>query len=211
MRQAELVPALASSVLVLNRFYMAVHVVTARRALVLLYRELAEVVDLEGGRFANYNFDTWCKLSDLRAVEKAEHDDWIRTVSAEIQLPRVVRLHDYDKVPRRAVRFNRRNLFARDGNCCQYCGDSCPSNKLSFDHVVPRNRGGETNWENVVCACSRCNTKKGSRTPREAHMRLIRKPSKPNHSPLLANRMRNPKYEAWRSFLTNFHTAVDVC
>jgi len=210
MQQVDLVPTLRSSVLVLNRFYMAVHVVTARRALVLLYRELAEVIDLEEGRYANYDFDTWCALSDMRAGEKSAHDDWIRTVNAEIQIPRVIRLHTYDQVPRYAVRFNRRNLFARDGNCCQYCGDSYPPNQLSFDHVVPRSRGGETNWENVVCACLKCNTKKGSRTPQEARMRLMRQPRKPKQSPLFANRIRNPKYEAWRSFLAASHTAVEV-
>lgn len=209
MQQAQLVPTLTASVLVLNRFYMAVHVVTARRALVLLYRELAEVIDLDGDRYANYDFDTWCALSDLRAAEKFEHDDWIRTVSFEIQIPRVIRLHTYDQVPRRSVRFNRRNLFARDGNRCQYCGDSYPSSQLSFDHVLPRSRGGETNWENVVCACLRCNTKKGGRTPQEARMHLMNKPRKPSHSPLLASRMRNPKYEVWRSFLGASHSAPD--
>lgn len=210
MQQATFVPLLTTSVLVLNRFYMAVHVVSARRALVLLYRELAEVIDLEDGRYANYDFDTWCALSDLRAAQKSKHDDWVRTVSAEIQIPRVIRLHTYDKVPRHAVRFNRRNLFARDANQCQYCGDSYPSSQLSFDHVVPRSRGGQTSWENVVCACLKCNTKKGSRTPNEARMRLIREPRKPKHNPLLANRMRNPKYEAWQSFLASSQSAVDV-
>ena len=202
--------SLSASVLVLNRFYMAVHVVSVRRAFTLLFRELAEVVHLEQGQYANYNFDSWREISELKANFKEPHDDWIKSVNFEIQVPRVIRLLVYDRLPKQAIRFNRRNIFARDSNRCQYCGRRFPTSELSLDHVVPRSRNGETTWENIVCSCVKCNVKKGGRTPQEAHMQLIRQPVKPKRSPLLSIKLGNPKYESWKSFLDNAYWSVDL-
>jgi 5-methylcytosine-specific restriction endonuclease McrA len=192
--------ALSRSVLVLNRFYLAIHVVNVRRAFVLLYRDLAEILDVRDGQFANYSFARWLEVSQMRSVQQAPEDDWIRTVRCTIQVPRVVRLLDYDKIPRHSLRFNRRNLFARDGHCCQYCGQHLPASQLSIDHVIPRSRGGLTSWDNVVCCCLRCNSRKGGRTPHEARMKLIRTPAKPRHHPLLVDKLNNPRYAPWRAF-----------
>jgi len=192
---------LSSSVLVLNRFYSPVHVISVRRAFILLYRECAEIVHLEDGQFTNYDFESWCEISAYRSQEKQPHEDWIRAVHFEVQCPRVVRLLQYDRSPRSALRFNRRNLFARDGHKCQYCGRSFPSHQLSLDHVMPRSRGGETSWQNVVCSCVGCNTKKGNRTPHEAHMHLMTKPIEPSANPLLLQKLNNPKYAAWQTWL----------
>lgn len=211
MTDAEPARVLGSSVLVLNRFYLAVHVIAVRRAFVLLYRDCAEVVDIDQGQYANHDFRSWCETSLFRAVEKSPHDDWIRAVSFEIQVPRVIRLLKYDRVPRSTLRFNRRNLFARDGHKCQYCGRSFPIHQLSIDHVVPRSRGGETCWDNVVSACLTCNTRKGGRTPQEAHMHLINHPAEPGANPLLAMKLNNPKYECWKAFLPAPSALVDVC
>jgi 5-methylcytosine-specific restriction endonuclease McrA len=202
--------ALSSSVLVLNRFYMAVHVVSVRRAFALLCRELAEVVHIEQGQYANYNFESWREISELKASFKEPHDDWIKSVNFEIQVPRVIRLLFYDRLPKQTVRFNRRNLFARDANRCQYCGRRFPTSELSLDHVVPRSRGGETSWENIVCSCVKCNVKKGGRTPGEANMQLVRPPVRPKRSPLLSVKLGNPKYESWKTFLDNAYWSVDL-
>lgn len=204
--------ALSSSVLVLNRSYLAVHVISVRRAFTLMLRELAEVIHIEDGQYANYNFESWREVSELKAQFKADEDreDWIRSVNFEIQVPRVIRLLFYDRVPRHSLRLNRRNIFARDGHRCQYCSKHLPSSELSFDHVVPRSRGGETTWENIVCACISCNVKKGGRTPQEAHMKLVRQPVRPKQSPLLAIKLGNPKYESWRTFLTTAYWSVDL-
>ena len=105
---------------------------------------------------------------------KQPHDDWLRSVNFEIQVPRVIRLLVFDRLPKQKLHLNRRNVLARDGHVCQYCGRHFPTHLLSIDHVVPRSRGGETTWENVVCACLTCNVRKGGRTPREAHMKLTR-------------------------------------
>ena len=106
---------LSSSVLVLNRFYSPVHVVSVRRAFILLYRECAEIIHLEDGQFCNYDFSGWCEMSEFRASDKQPHEDWIQSVRFEVQVPRVVRLLQYDRPQRNTLRFNRRNLFARDG------------------------------------------------------------------------------------------------
>lgn len=201
---------LASSVLVLNRLYMAIHVINVRRAFGLLAKDLAEVIHIEDGQYANYNFDSWREISELRASFKEPHDDWIRSVNFEIQVPRVIRLLSYDRLPRQTVRFNRRNLFARDGNRCQYCGKRFPTSELSIDHVVPRSRGGDTTWENVVCSCVRCNVRKGGRTPDEAAMKLVKAPVKPKRSPLVMLKLGNPKYESWKMFLDTAYWTVDL-
>src|SRR5206468_10084786 len=94
-------PALEASVLVLNKMFMAVHVISARRAFCLLVKELAEVVSYEEGQYATYDFATWRELSEYRRQHfRGDEDDWVRTPSAEIQVPRVIRLLDYDKVPK---------------------------------------------------------------------------------------------------------------
>ena len=192
---------LCANVLVLNRFYIAVHVVNVRRTLTLLYREHAEVIHLEDDQYANYDFESWCLISELRAENKGPHEDWIRAVNFELQIPRVIRLLKYDRIPRQTLRFNRRNVFARDGHRCQYCTRTFPASQLSMDHVMPRSRGGDNSWENVVCCCLKCNVSKGGRTPKEARMTLMRKPTKPKFSPWLVNKLNNPRYESWRTFL----------
>lgn len=206
-------PALQASVLVLNRFYMAIRVVNVRRAFGLLVRELAEVIHLEEGplgepSFANYDFEAWQEISELRAGAKQPHDDWIRAVTFEIQVPRVIRLLEYDRLPAQKLHLNRRNVLARDEHICQYCGRHFPNHQLSIDHVVPRSRGGGTSWENVVCACLECNVKKGGRTPKEAHMKLVTRPAMPKRNPLLVLKLTNPKYAVWRTWLEGVHWEI---
>lgn len=200
--------ALSCSVLVLNRLYMAVHVVNVRRAFGLLCRELVEVIHLEDGKFGTYSFESWREISELRAEEKLPHDDWIRSVNFEIQVPRVIRLLRYDRLPKQKLHLNRRNVLARDNHLCQYCGRHFPTLQLSIDHIVPRSHGGETTWENVVCACLACNVKKGGRTPHQAHMKLISTPVRPKRNPLLMLRLDNPKYADWRMWLDSVHWDV---
>ena len=203
--------ALDASVLVLNKMFMAVHVISVRRAFILLCKELAEVVALEDGQFSTYDFESWREVSEFRAKNfRAEEDDWVRTSNSEIQVPRVIRLNSYDKMPKHTVKFNRRNIFARDHNQCQYCGKKFATSELSLDHIVPRSQGGESSWENVVCACIDCNVRKGGRTPKQAHMGLIRKPEKPKRSPTLSMKLTSKKYQSWKTFLDNAYWSVDL-
>jgi 5-methylcytosine-specific restriction endonuclease McrA len=209
--QARAGSALDASVLVLNKLYMAVHIISVRRAFCLLCKDLAEVVHLEDGQFASYSFHSWREVSEYRARHfRKEEDDWVRTSNTEIQVPRVIRLLTYEKLPRQTIKFNRRNIFARDNNQCQYCGRKFPTSELSLDHVIPRSQGGQTTWENVVCACVSCNVRKGGRTPKQAHLSLIRKPEKPKRSPLLNLKLTHKKYESWKTFLENAYWSVEL-
>lgn len=203
--------ALDASVLVLNKLFMAIHIISVRRAFCLLAKDLAEVVSFEDGQYTTYDFGTWREVSEFRIQNfRKEDDDWVRTTSTAIQVPRIIRLMGYDRLPKQTVKFNRRNIFARDNNQCQFCGKKFPTSELSLDHVVPRSQGGQTTWENIVCACVACNVRKGGRTPREANMHLIRKPEKPKRSPMLNLKLTNSKYQSWKSFLDNAYWSVEL-
>ena len=202
--------SLNASVLVLNRQYMAVHVVGVRRAFGLLLNQLAEVIHIEDGQYGNYDFDSWREISELKAEFKEPNEDWIKSVNFEVCVPRVVRLLYYDRIPKQRVRLNRRNIFARDANRCQYCGKRFPTSELSLDHVVPTCLGGGASWENLVCACVQCNVRKGGRTPKQAGMKLICKPVRPKCSPMLTIKLGNPKYASWKTFLDTAYWSVDL-
>lgn len=203
-------PAMSSSVLVLNRLYIAIRVVSVRRAMALLYRELAEVVSVQDGQYLSYDFGSWLEVSEARRRFEPEKHDWIRTVRFQIAVPRIVRLLFYDRLPKVQVKFNRRNLYARDQNRCQYCGKRYPTSELSLDHVIPRSQGGRTTWDNVVCACLKCNVRKGGRTPHEAGIKLIAAPKRPHRSPVLTVKLSNSKYASWKQFLDFAYWNVEL-
>ncbi len=201
MRHTHPESALTASVLVLNRTFAAVHVVGVRRAFGLIYREIAEIVDVDEGHYGNFDFASWLLISEIRWSADRQQDEWVRSVNFYFQVPRIIRLLQFDRLPQQTLKFNRRNLFARDGHQCQYCGQHAPPQQLSMDHVVPRSRGGMTSWENIVCCCRKCNSRKGDRTPHEARMKLLNKPVKPRFHPVLARKLQNPKYRSWQAFL----------
>lgn len=207
---ANLHTALDCKVLVLNRLYVPVRIVNARRAFTLLCKQLAEVISIDDGSYANYDFATWAELSQARRQFEPEKHDWVRTVRFDIAVPRVIRLYGYDKLPAATVKLNRRNLFARDRNLCQYCGQHFPTNELSIDHVIPRSQNGPDSWENLVCACVKCNARKGGRTPDQARMKLVREPRMPKHNPLISIRLGQDRYQSWRAFLSDAYWNVEL-
>ncbi|HVZ94251.1 MAG TPA: HNH endonuclease [Phycisphaerales bacterium] len=201
---------LSAKVLVLNRLYMALRVVSAKRAFSLLCRDLAEVIQVSDGQYVSYDFSSWAEISELQRRYEPDRHDWVRTVRVEIAVPKVIRLLGYDRLPAQQVKLNRRNLFARDRNQCQYCGYSFPTSELSIDHVMPRAQGGGDSWENLVCSCVRCNARKGGRTPEQAGMHLVRKPIRPKRNPLITVRLGQEKYESWKTFLDNAYWSVEL-
>ena len=162
--------------LVLNASYEPMMVIGWQRAITMVYLEKAEPI--------------------------AHYDRHICSVSTRVLLPAVVRLHR--RTPRRkfAIRFSRTNVYARDKSTCQYCGEVCPTNELTYDHVIPKVLGGKTGWQNIVTCCVPCNREKGGRTPEQAGMRLLKPPTRPNWLPVIGRSLlsNNPP-EAWRPFL----------
>ena len=133
----------------------------------------------------------------------AEYDRTVRSPNFEIQLPSVLALKEFVPMARKPA-FTRFNVFLRDQWKCQYCGGDFKTHELTFDHVIPRSRGGRTNWENIVAACRPCNTKKGSKMPNEAGMYPIREPGPPSIYELQDHGRRFPPnflHESWGDFL----------
>ncbi len=210
MFAAEVKSGLDCNVLVLNKHYMAIRIVGAKRAFSLLFRELAEVVYVDQGKYSNYDFHSWCEISQFKHRFEPDGHDWVSTVNFYIAVPRIIRLLFYDRLPRNEVKLNRRNIFARDKNRCQYCGQRQPTSELSLDHVIPRSMGGKTVWENIVCACAECNVKKGGRNPKQAGMTLIQKPVRPKHNPLVHIHLGHQRYHSWKQFLDHAYWSVEL-
>lgn len=186
--------------LVLNRNWQPVNVATVARALVLLWNEVAAVVDP-----ADYQLYTWDDWSRLRP---RDDEPVIRTTRSCLRVPEVIVLAEYDRLPRGAVSFSRRNLFRRDHGTCQYCGRRPASDELSIDHVLPRSHGGTSNWENCVLACIDCNKRKADRTPHQAGMKLARAPVRPEWKPLYARHA--TRIESWSKFVSESYWNVPL-
>ena len=167
-------------VLVLNASYEPLNVTTVRRAHVLVFKGKAEV------------------LEELKQP--------LRSASDTFQWPHVIRLVTYVRVPRAVQRkISRRALFARDNWRCVYCGTT--AGRLTLDHVVPRSRGGDSVWENVVTSCAPCNLKKGNRLPEEIAMELPARPRVP--APVLFIRLATPKIpQRWEQYLGPYATST---
>ena len=140
-------------VLVLNQDFSALTLCSVERAMVLILLQKAELV---------------AALPDRQVRSPSRHYPW----------PSIVRLRTYASVPYKNILISRKNVLRRDRFRCQYCGGR---DLLTVDHVMPKSRGGKDTWENLVAACTRCNNRKGSRTPDEAGMKLVRKPFRPTH------------------------------
>lgn len=166
-------------VLVLNQNYEPLNICNARRAIVLIDRGKAEVLE-----------HSLC---------------FLHTPSRQFRSPSVIRLVYMIKRPRPKVKLSRREVFLRDGHACQYCG--AKTKELTIDHVVPRHRGGRHAWDNLVSACRPCNHRKGGKTLEEAKMALTRLPSQPRVSRYygLAHHLRS--YKEWLKFVPEWELA----
>lgn len=200
--------ALDQPVLVLNRLWQAVNVIGAKRAFALLARGHAHVVHHHDEDFRVFSMLDWIDFSKnnppLVEVET------VRTPSKTIRLPRVILLSFFDKLPCKELKLTRNNVFERDKNQCQYCSKNFPREELNLDHVIPRHHGGKTTWENIVCSCIKCNTRKANRLPHEASMRLIRKPGKPKWRPVISLVLGNQHREMWKDFLDLAYWNVEL-
>jgi 5-methylcytosine-specific restriction endonuclease McrA len=149
---------------------------------------------------------SWQRAITLLALDKVEtieeYDAEIRAVSIVVRVPAVVRLRKAFRRHAKPVKFSRVNIYARDGYRCQYCGDRCSIDELTYDHVIPRSKGGHTTWENIVSACYVCNRRKANRTPSEAGMKLLSRPARPSSMPSVQIRVSAKSVpDAWRDYV----------
>lgn len=135
----------------------------------------------------------------LEKAQMIEHySALIHTIQTTFPYPSVIRLRSYIKKPFKGVALTRKNILMRDSHHCQYCGKN--NTFMTLDHVVPRSAGGKDTWENLVCACVRCNNKKGNRTPSQAGMQLLSKPKRPSHL-LYLQAIAEKSHPSWHDYL----------
>jgi len=177
---------MSKQVLVLNAGYEPLSLVSVRRAVVLLLNEKAEL---------------------LEATQQM-----LSSATRSFPIPLVIRLVHYVRLPHRRVPATRLAVMLRDAYICQYCGDMPGHSHLTVDHVVPRSRGGVHDWHNLVTACKRCNQKKGSYTPEESLMHLIRKPFEPSYVALvlLSNPIAAARWEQLMGLTKERHMAAEL-
>jgi 5-methylcytosine-specific restriction endonuclease McrA len=130
-------------------------------------------------------------LGKVELVE-ASRDRTIKMVGREMPMPAVVRVLRHFRRDRQRIKFSRLNIYARDRFTCQFCAEQLPTEDLTFDHVLPRSRGGRTTWENIVTCCVPCNAEKADRTPEQAGMKLVRRPAKPKFLPSVTQKAMAP-------------------
>ena len=197
---------LEQPVLVLNRLWQAVNTCSVRRAFTLLYQGHAQVVAQDdSNNFLTHDFQSWQDLSSLEPEK-----EMIKTISLSVRIPRVIVLLLFDRLPKKEVKFTRHNVFERDSNTCQYCGIVFDRTDLNLDHVLPREKGGLTTWENIVCSCIPCNTKKGNRLPHQVGMQLIRKPKRPKWRPFVNISVSTHYHDSWKHFLDLAYWNVEL-
>jgi len=166
----------ATRTLLLSQGYEPIKIISWQRAMTLLTLDKVEVVE--------------------------EYDTEIRALSLVINVPAVVRLRKAFRRHAKPVKFSRVNIYARDGYRCQYCGARCSIDELTYDHVIPRSRGGRTTWDNIVSCCYACNAEKANRTPAEARMKLLSTPARPTWLPSVQIRISARSVpDAWRDYV----------
>ena len=163
-------PIMNRAVLVLNANYSPMTICTAKRAICMEFLDKVEVL--------------------------ASYEDIVRSPSITVNLPSIIKIKDYVRYDNLSVDLNRKNLLERDNNICQYCGVS--NVPMTLDHIIPKAQGGKDSWENLVTACRPCNQKKGNKTPQEANISLLSKPTKPRNSIL---RQINDVQPIWNIYL----------
>lgn len=166
----------------------------------LVLQEAALPVDRD---FVSYSIKEWFELSLID-----ESYATVQTVKQRIAVPEVIVLKKYNKLPTRDVKYSRQTLFQRDRFTCGYCGKLFERNELTIDHIIPKSRGGQSNWSNAISCCKPCNAFKANRTPYEADMPLLLKPKKPVWLSPLSEIKPNHPCKSWKKFMDR--TLVDI-
>jgi 5-methylcytosine-specific restriction endonuclease McrA len=188
------------TVLVLNRNWQAIHVKNPAEAMTMMYSDNATALDIRGeDHMIPLKWADWIKLPI-----NEETEDFIQTTSGKIKIPKVLVLCRYDKVPRKRPKFSLKGVWERDNGTCQYTGKKLHPHDANVDHIIPRSRGGKTDWSNCVLSHKDVNSKKADRTPEEAGLKLIKKPADPKELPSTFYIRNKHNVREWELFL-NFN------
>lgn len=192
--------------LVLNKSFNAIQIIGWQKAVFLVSKEHAEIID---SSYQTYNLTEWAELSKLM------HDHpngYITTVNQKIAKPDVIRLTIHDRLRNTDVKYTRENVYAHYRNTCSYCGHRFPTSELNLDHVIPQSRGGKKSWENIVLSCVPCNSRKANKTPEEAGMKLLVTPKRPRFKSITHSLFPEPRgiRESWQHFIDRAYWTTEL-
>ncbi len=198
--------ALNSKTLVLNKSWNAIGTTTAKDAISKVYAGYARILDKN---YMLYTFEDWLdNWSDVSAFLEIAEEKIIHGGTIDLVIPEIIVLtgHSKYRFHKGFANLNRRNLYVRDNDTCQYCSKKLKRNELNIDHVLPKSRGGGTSWENLVISCIHCNAKKDNMTPKEAGMHLLRKPYRPHWSEIIVQSYGEAKPpDSWKTFISEVY------
>lgn len=180
-----------AEVLVLNKHWTAIDIVNVKDCIGKIYNGTAKIVD---ETYALHDFQSWADIS------KNAEDNFIQGVNLKFIVPQVI-MKICGHFPRYAIKYSRKNIFARDGYRCAYCGKQFKSEDLSIEHIVPRSRGGKSTWENTITACLECNHRKGDKLLHECGMELKIVPHKPEFNNPGGGPNFRCKHKFWQKFI----------
>jgi len=183
------------NVLILNKHWIPINTTTAKHSFALMYTHNARGMMIEEDKVVPLEWNEWVSLN------LKENDRTVKTVKGFIKIPTVIVLTNYDKIPRQTIKFTQKNLWERDNFTCQYTGKKVTRTNGNIDHIIPRSQGGKTSWENCVIAHKEINAIKADRTPEQAGLKLLKKPSAPKFMPVSFYIKNKDKIEDWNLFL----------
>lgn len=183
------------NVLILNKHWIPINTTTARHSFSLMYSDHAKGIMVEEDKVVPLEWNEWVGL------KVNENDRKVKTVKGFVKIPTVIVLNHYDKIPRQTIKFTQKNLWERDNFTCQYTGKKITKLTGNIDHVIPKSQGGKTSWENCVLAHKEINARKADKTPEQAGLKLIKKPSAPRFMPVSFYIRNKDEIEDWNLFL----------
>lgn len=183
------------NVLILNKHWIPVNTTTARHSFALMYSDNAKGILIEEDIVVPLN---WYEWTNLNVTDK---DKKVKTVKGFIKIPNVIVMNHYDKIPRQTIKFTQKSLWERDNFTCQYTGKKLSKLTGNIDHIIPKSQGGKTNWENCVLAHKEINAIKANRTPEQAGLKLLKKPSAPRIMPVSFYIRNKEEVKDWELFL----------
>jgi len=187
-----------STVLVLNRCWQAINIKTPYEAVSMMYDDSATALEIRGeDNMVPLRWNDWISLP---------HDEsalYINTINLKIKIPKIIVLSNFDRVPYKRPKFTTNNVWIRDNGICQYTGKKLTPKNGNIDHIIPKSRGGKTDWNNCVLAHKEVNAKKADRTPEESGLKLIRKPYTPKDLPVSLYIKNKYNIKEWDIFLKN--------